>query len=226
MRVRLGNILWGIAFLAVGVGFLGNACGWWDFELFFDGWWTLFLIVPCFISLVQHGFHTAPLVGLGIGVLLLLAAQDVLAWDMLWKIALPLVFILIGLRILAGAFGWKRRPPRPAKQADGARRSYVGVFCANDAKVEEERFFGADLVAVFGGVELDLRRAVIEQDVVVKATAVFGGVDVYLPPNVKVELSGVPIFGGCDNQAQSCADAAAPTVYVQAVCVFGGVDVQ
>ena len=24
----------------------------------------------------------------------------------------------------------------------------------------------------------------------------------------------------------TCADAAAPTVYVQAVCVFGGVDVQ
>ena len=46
MRQRVGNILFGLAFLVAGLGFGGQALGLWNFNLFFSGWWTLFLIVP------------------------------------------------------------------------------------------------------------------------------------------------------------------------------------
>ena len=45
-------IIWGIAIIALGVIFGGNAIGLFNFNVFFDGWWTLFIIVPSVISLI------------------------------------------------------------------------------------------------------------------------------------------------------------------------------
>lgn len=56
MKKKLTNILWGLFFIIIGVGFAGNALGIWDFNLFFPGWWTLLIIIPCFISMIQSGF--------------------------------------------------------------------------------------------------------------------------------------------------------------------------
>ncbi|MDD3174095.1 MAG: hypothetical protein PHF63_10685, partial [Herbinix sp.] len=69
MRNKLSNALWGLFFIIIGVGFAGNVLFDWDFQLFFPGWWTLFIIIPCFISMIQHGFGVGATVGFVIGVL-------------------------------------------------------------------------------------------------------------------------------------------------------------
>ena len=48
------SMFWGILLIVVGILFLGRNMNWWDFSIFFDGWWTLFLIVPSIISLVRR----------------------------------------------------------------------------------------------------------------------------------------------------------------------------
>ena len=48
------NLFWGILLIVVGILFLGRNMDWWDFSIFFDGWWTLFIIVPCFIGLFNE----------------------------------------------------------------------------------------------------------------------------------------------------------------------------
>ena len=45
-------IIWGIAIIALGVIFGGNALGLFTLDIFFDGWWTLFIIIPSAISLI------------------------------------------------------------------------------------------------------------------------------------------------------------------------------
>ena len=47
---KLSKILWGVVLILVGGIFALNAFGVTDVEVFFDGWWTLFIIVPCFIG--------------------------------------------------------------------------------------------------------------------------------------------------------------------------------
>ena len=49
---KVNSILWGIALVALGVILALNAFGITDINIFFDGWWTLFIIVPCAIGLV------------------------------------------------------------------------------------------------------------------------------------------------------------------------------
>ena len=46
MTYRVKRILWGLVFVAIGIGYLGTQLDWWDFTIFFPGWWTMLLILP------------------------------------------------------------------------------------------------------------------------------------------------------------------------------------
>ena len=89
-----------------------------------------------------------------------------------------------------------------------------------------ETFEGADLNAVFGGVDCDLRNAIITRDCVISASAIFGGVDILVPANVNVKVSSNSIFGGTSNKAAGRNLPDAPTLYVRSTCLFGGVDIK
>ena len=69
---KLSKILWGIALIVIGGIFALNAFGVTDIQLFFDGWWTLFIIVPCCIGIFSEREKTGNIIGLLIGVFLLL----------------------------------------------------------------------------------------------------------------------------------------------------------
>ena len=65
---KISKILWGIVLIAVGVIFALNAFGITDIEIFFDGWWTLFIIVPCLIGIFSEREKLGNIIGLTIGV--------------------------------------------------------------------------------------------------------------------------------------------------------------
>lgn len=81
---------------------------------------------------------------------------------------------------------------------------------------------------VFGGADLDLRRATLEShEVVIDAKAVFGGVQIVVPPDVTVVIDGMGIFGGfAGNAEDDQPPPGAPVVRVTGQAVFGGVAVQ
>ena len=45
------NIIWGIVLVIIGIIFGLNALEITNINIFFSGWWTLFIIVPSFIDL-------------------------------------------------------------------------------------------------------------------------------------------------------------------------------
>ena len=49
--MKIGNILWGIVLIGLGIVLGINALSIAYIDIFFDGWWTLFIIIPCFIGL-------------------------------------------------------------------------------------------------------------------------------------------------------------------------------
>ena len=73
---KISNLLWGLVFIVVGVIFGLNILDITDINIFFDGWWTLFIIVPCFIGLFKDEDKSGNLIGLIIGVCLLLGCID------------------------------------------------------------------------------------------------------------------------------------------------------
>ena len=98
---NLSRILWGIVLIFIGVIWGLNRTGVADINIFFDGWWTLFIIVPSAISFFEKGNNKiSSLIFLIIGVLLLLAAQGLFEFEILWEILLPVIGILIGLFLI------------------------------------------------------------------------------------------------------------------------------
>ncbi|MEE1161236.1 MAG: DUF5668 domain-containing protein, partial [Acutalibacteraceae bacterium] len=74
---KLSKILWGVVLILVGGIFALNAFDITDITVFFDGWWTLFIIIPCLVGIFSEREKTGNIIGLLIGVFLLLCCQNV-----------------------------------------------------------------------------------------------------------------------------------------------------
>ena len=218
--MKLKKILWGIAFLAIGVILVTNAIGITDWNLFFDGWWTLFIIVPSAIGILTERDKLGNLFGVGIGVFLLLCCRDVLSFDLFWKLLAPAIVIFVGLKLLLSGFFGKRREKIITEK--GKLPVGCAVFSGSELNYDGMEFEGATLTAVFGGVECDLSRAIIPRDCEIRAVALFGGIDIRVPPGVRVQSDAVSIFGGLEDKS---LEGDGVTVYIKGVCVFGGIDV-
>ena len=167
-------IVWGIAIIALGVIFGGNAMGWFNLNIFFDGWWTLFIIIPSVISLVTEKEKLSSLGFLMAGVILLLAAQDVFSYEVAWKAILAVFLIIIGLGIIIKSTLCNKNDKEVEKKIDELKDgkvmdSQVAIFSGSERTYNDEEFGGSNLVAVFGGVDLDLRNAKFTKDTAIKA---------------------------------------------------------
>ena len=223
MKNKANRILWGVVLIAVGVILGINALDLLDFDPFFKGWWTLFILVPSVIGLLTDKNKWGACIGLLFGVFFLLCEWDVLAFDLLWKLAAPVAAVLVGLSLLFGNRSKKDAQTAPAPSANVPL--CTAVFSGQEVSYNGQPFRGAEAIAVFGGVDLFAANAVITEDCVVKATAIFGGVDLHLPSTVNVVVTSGGLFGGVEDKRKLPPVEGAPTVHVRASFVFGGVDI-
>lgn len=241
---KTGNIIVGIVLVIAGLGFAGNAFDLWDFNLFFEGWWTLFIIVPCAISVISRGPQRGSLIGLMFGVLLLMLARDIIRWNTIGNLIIPIILVIVGLGII---FDGKNHRKNHHKQDDfcefvdaqattvengqgasepGKKQDICAIFSGRKITYENENFYGANIDAVFGGVELDLRRAYMNGNIEISLTSVFGGVTIFMPDNVRVIVDSVPIFGGVSNHAVNTVGDVRATIHINATCMFGGAEIK
>ena len=88
------GIIWGLVIIALGVLWGLNEANVLSFTLFFDGWWTLFIIIPSLIGLITDKDKKGSLICLAIGVLLLVNCY----FD-LWqykKFLFPIIVVIVG----------------------------------------------------------------------------------------------------------------------------------
>lgn len=223
---KFSNVLWGIVILVIGCIWGLNAMGVTDINLFFRGWWTLFIIIPCFIGLFKDNDRTADIIGLIIGLALLLAAQGFLKISLIMKLIVPVSLIAIGLSLIFKDLLNSKINARIKELNKDGLEEYVGIFSDQKVDVQNADFRGANLNAVFGGVHLNLKTAKINQDIIVNASAIFGGIDIYVPDNVNIKIKSTPIFGGVSNKTSNSNKENFPVLYINATCLFGGVDIK
>lgn len=219
------NVLWGIIFIIIGLIFGLNALEITNINVFFDGWWTLIIIIPSFIDLFKEEGRTGNLIGLLIGILLLLCSQDILSFELVLKLIVPITLIIIGLSfIFKDTINKKIKDEM--KKLNKNDEEYCATFGGQNIDFSNEEFKGCNMTAVFGGIDCDLKNSIINDDIVINVSAIFGGVDIKVPSNVKVKVASTPIFGGVSNERKNPKDEKAKTIYVNATCIFGGVDIK
>ncbi|HUN35982.1 MAG TPA: DUF1707 domain-containing protein [Trebonia sp.] len=82
-------------------------------------------------------------------------------------------------------------------------------------------------VAIMGGGELDLRDARFSERVVtIHVTAIMGGIEITVPDDARVEVNGIGIMGGFDHSATGEGSADGPTIIINGLAFWGGVEVK
>ena len=224
---NMKNILWGIILVIIGVIIGLNTMGITDIDIFFDGWWTLFIIVPCFIGLFTNKDKTGNIIGLLVGVILLLGMQNIIDFSLIWKLLLPSIIVIIGLSLIfKNTFNSKINSEiKKLNNKNTKDNEYCATFSGQRIDFPNEEFKGATLNSVFGSITCDLRETKIKEDVVINASSVFGGIDIIVPDDVNIKVKSNSIFGGVDNKKKNSEDKK-HTIYVNASCLFGGVDIK
>ena len=218
---KIGNLLWGTLLIVIGVIIGLNALEITNINLLFDGWWCFLIIIPCFIDLFKEKEKTGNIIGIVIGLFLFLACQDLINFDVIWKLLIPFILIMIGLSFIFKDV-FSKNIKNEMKKISKSKDEYISTFSAQKINIDEE-FKGCELNAVFGSTECDLKNAIINKDVVIEANAIFGSVTIYVPENINVKITSTPIFGTVSDERKEKVKTADRTIYIKASALFGGV---
>lgn len=224
---KVNRILWGLVFVVLGVVVALNTLDIIDFNIFFDGWWTLIIIVPCFIGLfdTENVSKIDNVIGLIIGFVLLFATWDLISFELIFKLFIPAILVIIGLYMIFGnLFKSNVKEKVKAKKEKGNGESIVATFSEQMVTKKDEVFESANLDAIFGSVVLDLSKAKIKDEAVISASAIFGGIDIIVPKDVEVKVKSTPIFGGVSNKSKG--KDTKKVIYIDALALFGSIDIK
>jgi class 3 adenylate cyclase len=82
-------------------------------------------------------------------------------------------------------------------------------------------------VGFWGGVELDLREAIMEsRRTHIRAFALMGGVTVIVPEGAVVDVDGFVLMGGLEDRTKRSTDPSGPTIVVHGYGMWGGIVVR
>jgi hypothetical protein len=111
--------------------------------------------------------------------------------------------------------------------ASGEIDRLVGIFGGAERKGKWRIRSRTEAYALFGGVDLDLREAIFESQVVeITGFWCFGGLDIKVPAGIEVRDQTSGIFGGTDIRDLGEPQPGAPVIVLKGVSLFGGVSVK
>jgi len=223
-----GGVVWGTVLCGVGLIILldhmgiVNAGRLWNF-------WPLIIVVAGVVNVVQAGRRPWGAFLIFLGIILQLDQLGIahFHWGDLWPIAL----IGAGLMMIWGTIEARKAGLPPDADTRNALNE-LAVFGSVERSLNTKQFRGGRIMAVFGGVELDLRQADMETDeIVLVINALFGGVEVRVPETWAVSSHGTGIFGGYVDGTrftgvEDLTKPKAKVLLLQGMAVFGGVEIK
>jgi len=236
MKQNTARLLVGMIIILAGLSLILKASGI-EFNLFFTGWWAAVMVVFAVLSIVRGNVGPGNFALLIAGIWLLADQRGWIPQSFNTVYILGAGIIGFGLLFL---FGPKKEPkeserPREAphrqkQRAPGGNQSddspsYTAIFSGQDIRTRATAFTGVFLFALFGGLTIDARDALITHDCIIDATALFGGIEIRLPKTVRVQVRATPLFGGVDDKTKAPIDPNAPIVTIRCLAAFGGVDI-
>jgi len=153
-----------------------------------------------------------------------------LTWGVFWGLA----WIAVGIAVMWGSLiARKWMPSRSDGNTDPTTSLAENVvFGGIERRLTTKDFRGGTATAIFGGIELDLSEADMQQEEArLEVNAVFGGVELRVPYHWQVVSRGTPVFGGFVDKTRlrdtmNAADSKRKVLVLTGSAIFGGVDVK
>ena len=231
MALSKGRILFGVVLILIGLLAILNSFQITDISfgrLVADYWPVLLILWGMEVLLEQNGSN-AKIIGsiiLLVGVAFLGRNLHWFYFDaaIFWRPFWPGILVLLGIRLLLGS-------------SFDARTNLAfmgGIERKDNWQVKNNSYW-----AFMGGVDLDLREAIIPDQVITfTVTALMGGVDIIVPPDLPVVCEGTSILGGVEllgksnggilaNLRAEQGDIKGPKLLrINSLAIMGGVEVK
>jgi hypothetical protein len=136
----------------------------------------------------------------------------------------PVLIMSLGAILVARSFGWLGGRLGAIGPGAGSTALMGGVVHREPAQV----FQGGSVTAFMGGVDYDLTRATdVAPDATVDVFAVWGGIDLAVPPGWRIDLRVTALLGGIsDTRSPAPPGLAGPTLVVRGIVMMGGLDIK
>jgi hypothetical protein len=130
--------------------------------------------------------------------------------------------------------------PANYSESGSPRINEVNIFWGGKRRIVTKNFSGGEIVAIFGGFDIDLTESDMQgSQIEIEVVTIFGGGDIRVPRNWEVVMDAVGIFGGCSDRTYH-PDPPAPgatnpdgspvpqpkRLIVKGVAIFGGLNVK
>jgi predicted membrane protein len=197
----------------------------WDF-------WPLILVVFGVARIVKSCSPASIVWGsvvAGLGVLLFLDNLSMfrLNFNFVW----PVILIGLGLTKLMSAQQRQRQlATGGVDMRSSSSSTLVAVFSGGKRRITTPDFRGVDVLALYGGFEVDLRGSRIEVDeAVIDVNVMFGGVKIIVPDNWIVNVKGFGMFGAFEDKTippRIDPNVKPQHLIVTGVSIFGGTSIR
>ncbi|NQT79842.1 MAG: hypothetical protein HQ555_05570 [Candidatus Aminicenantes bacterium] len=227
IRDYQGRIFAGSLIVLIGVLFLFGNLGKLDIGDVFSTYWPLILIFIGIWHLIAHGLRN---VGFGIFLIIIGGFFMLVNWDILtgriWIYFWPLLVIAAGLWLI---FKPRLRPfPEKAPDIKEKDVDVFTIFSGVKRRFESQEFRGGKATVIFGGVDLDFTQAKLaDNKATVELTAIFGGIELWVPGEWEVIVDSSSIFGGVEDKRKPVPSTETKsTLFIRATAIFGGIDIK
>lgn len=239
---RSKGLVFGILLVVAGLLFLSFNFGWIDVALkpvIFS--WPMIFIVIGIISFSKNDYLIS-FIWFLLGIFFLLPRIAVAFPDLIQGVTAdfartywPLLLIFIGvaliIRVVLGR-QYQLKEGYEGNKADKTLNEYgrinrSAVFGGSESIFLEPVFQGGTLSAVFGGVVLDLRKTQLpEGDTYIDASAIFGGIELYIPSDWIVEAKFQTIMGGFQDKRLISEVDKSRRLILTGDLIFGGCEIR
>ena len=221
MNQKIVRILTGSLITLVGVGALLDALGLFSFWAGLREIWPLGLVIAGLLVLINN---LKQIVWAGLlviaGVLLQLRTLDIIDFNV-FALFWPVVIIGIGISVLIN----RSVANKKIRIQD---MDNVSAVCGGGETINASKDYqGGKATAVFGGVSIDLRDAVIKKEATLNVFALCGGIELKVPRDWTVRSQVFPILGGVESKSQRNTDKNdGPVLVIAGTVALGGVEVK
>lgn len=243
----MGRYFFGIILIVLGVGFLLDQANMIEFNEIIGTYWPSIIIILGLSGLFDRKSNKLwNLIIILVGVLLQLNRIGYLgynAFQMFW----PLVLIMIGINIIffsgSKSYTSEKESNHDYEETVHKDKTKKKRFTTNnvslDSKVDlfvmlsgietnnqSQEFRGGRASTMLGGIDLDLRGAKLnDNEANIEVNAILGGIDIYVPDDWRVEVTGTPILGGMDNNTKANNNPDAPVLRIRYLAILGGIEI-
>lgn len=139
----------------------------------------------------------------------------------------PTLVIVFGLIILFNRLGNKsERKCENLEVIEPGEECNVLMSGRSMTFTKGQLFKGLRTSCTMGGVRVDLREADIQDGAFISANCLMGGVEIFLPKDVNIEIRSNCMIGGVDSERHTNVPNPRATIILEAKCLMGGIEIK